>query len=172
MHFADHLNSRSLLQAHQTTVLSQTAPGARELFHTKAANVTPMEKAGIGLSPRTTQFFRHDGEDRGKACRQARPSGTPLVAHRTASAASSARAYFPLVGNSPREVFEHRNEDCSSVYEGTGGDRPGWDLSDVVQTAPEGCGFRPGDRMVAWYGWWLAERVAVPASRLARIPTT
>ncbi|WP_192798576.1 zinc-binding dehydrogenase [Brucella anthropi] len=58
-----------------------------------------------------------------------------------------------------------------ALNEGSDGDRPGWDLSGVVQTAPEGSGFHPGDRVVGlvWSGGW-AERVAVPTSRLAKIP--
>ena len=58
-----------------------------------------------------------------------------------------------------------------ALYDGNDGDRPGWDLSGVVQTAPEGSGFQPGDRVVGlvWSGGW-AERVTVPTSRLARIP--
>lgn len=58
-----------------------------------------------------------------------------------------------------------------ALYEGADGDRPGWDLSGVVETAPEGSGFQPGDRVVGlvWKGGW-AERVAVPTSRLAKIP--
>jgi NADPH2:quinone reductase len=58
-----------------------------------------------------------------------------------------------------------------ALHEGADGDRPGWDLSGVVRTAPAASGFRPGDRVVGlvWSGGW-AERVAVPTSRLARIP--
>lgn len=58
-----------------------------------------------------------------------------------------------------------------ALHDGIDGDRHGWDLSGVVQTAPEGSGFRQGDRVVGlvWSGGW-AERVAVPTSRLAKIP--
>lgn len=58
-----------------------------------------------------------------------------------------------------------------AIIEGVDGDRPGWDLSGVVESAPEGSGFQPGDRVVGlvWKGGW-AERVAVPTNRLAKIP--
>lgn len=58
-----------------------------------------------------------------------------------------------------------------ALQDGADGDRPGWDLSGVVRTAPEGSGFRAGDRVagLVWSGGW-AERVAVPTRRLARIP--
>ncbi|MFC0220840.1 zinc-binding dehydrogenase [Pseudochelatococcus lubricantis] len=59
----------------------------------------------------------------------------------------------------------------AALHEGVDGDRPGWDLSGVVESAPKGSGFQPGDRVVGlvWGGGW-AERVAVPTSRLAKIP--
>lgn len=70
-----------------------------------------------------------------------------------------------------RAISLNNGEVRGALLEGADRDRPGWDLSGVVQTAPEGSGFRPGDRVVGlvWSGGW-AERVAVPTRRLATIP--
>ena len=70
-----------------------------------------------------------------------------------------------------KAISLNNGEVRGTLQEGADGDRPGWDLSGIVEAAPAGSGFEPGDRVVGlvWSGGW-AERVAVSLDRLARIP--
>lgn len=61
--------------------------------------------------------------------------------------------------------------DLHRLREATPGWRPGWDFAGAVVTAPASSGFTSGERVygIAAAGGW-AERVSVPANRLASLP--
>lgn len=63
------------------------------------------------------------------------------------------------------------NGEVRETLAGAAGYRPGWDFAGVVEVAPSGSDFEPGDRVVGlkFEGAW-AERVAVAQGFLAKIP--
>lgn len=65
----------------------------------------------------------------------------------------------------------NRGEVKRSATRGVQGDRPGSDFAGIVEQAPPGSGFAAGDRVAGMLlsGAW-AERAAVPAKMMARIP--
>lgn len=63
------------------------------------------------------------------------------------------------------------NGEVRSAFAAPAGHRPGWDFAGVVETAPQGSGFQPGERVVGlkFEGAW-AELVSVSPAFLAQIP--